>query len=103
MSERNSVWLRDKFQTLQTDVTRGCYRYQISDVANENVRCCGQLRYVNELSLVKSAINEVIGEIADTYRELSCWGKSDVIGISVEQTADANVGGSGSAPGQAAE
>ncbi|KZV28322.1 hypothetical protein F511_25260 [Dorcoceras hygrometricum] len=28
---------------------------------------------VNELSLVNSAVNEVIGETADTYRELSCW------------------------------
>ncbi|KZV36178.1 hypothetical protein F511_26360 [Dorcoceras hygrometricum] len=44
---------------------------------------------VNELSLVNSAVNEVIGETADTYRELSCWGKSDVNGISAEQTADA--------------
>ncbi|KZV20580.1 Serine/threonine protein kinase [Dorcoceras hygrometricum] len=28
---------------------------------------------VNELSLVNSAVNEVIDEAADTYRELSCW------------------------------
>ncbi|KZV41362.1 hypothetical protein F511_38973 [Dorcoceras hygrometricum] len=43
----------------------------------------------NELSLVNSAVNEIIDETADTYMELSCWGKSDVNGISVEQTADA--------------
>ncbi|KZV34559.1 hypothetical protein F511_27239 [Dorcoceras hygrometricum] len=62
MSERNSVWLRDKFQTLQTDVTRGCYRYQISDVANGNVRCCGQLRYVTEIGLVNSAVTGITVE-----------------------------------------
>ncbi|KZV49282.1 hypothetical protein F511_39105 [Dorcoceras hygrometricum] len=52
--ERNSVWLRDEFQTLQTDVTRGAIAIKFLDVANR--------KYVNELGLVNSAVNGITVE-----------------------------------------